>query len=785
VGTGPATGEISADPQFLGATDFHILVTSPARDTGTDASAVTAEDRDGTPRPQRLGYDMGAYEVLEVFDHFEVVHDGFGIHCLGEVVVVRAIATDGDPFDFYDGSVTLTTGSGKGTWSSTGGNAGSFVDPVANDGEAFYTFDDADDGEAIFVLDYPEGPPAIDVDVFENGDPTRIDDDGEGLLVWSPSGFTVTANPLPNPPPDPIFDPIATQTAAVPFSVHITAYGQTPTDPLCGVIEGYDGPKNLEFWSRWDDPATGTLAVQIDGVAIGTSEAAATPRPVAFVAGQAVVTARYDDVGRIQISMKDTSVVEPAAGIRGATNPFVVRPADFVLSGIQRSADAFPNPDPPALDENGPVFIAAGADFTVTVTAVDAEGDPTPNYGQESVPESVTFASGLVAAGGTANPPIVAGGGGSGFGPFAAGNATGTQFRWSEVGIITLTPSVADGSYLGTGDVVGNPSGNVGRFVPFDFAVVVDTAPVLATPCGVGGYGYVGQAFGWAQAPVLRVTARSVSGSTTRNYAGAWWKLTNAALAAAGGPVYLSDPGAPAALDPSGLPPAGTDPLIVELGDGIGTLTFSLGSGLRFARGGPVAPFDAEIALSIDVVDEDGVVYAANPFRVGDPSPGNGMAWNAGASQRYGRLALVNAFGSDQVALPVPLRAEYWTGSAFALHGSDSCTAVTAANVGTTARSPAALATSPVVGNLPLVAGDAGLFFTAPGSPGWADVLVNLSAVDVATPWGPIIGADLPWLRWDWSGDGAGPTYDESPAARITFGIFQGDAPVIFRREIY
>ena len=40
-------------------------------------------------------------------------------------------------------------------------------------------------------------------------------------------------------------------------------------------------------------------------------------------------------------------------------------------------------------------------------------------------------------------------------GSFINGVATVTNLSWDEVGIITLTPSVGDGSYLGVGDVTG------------------------------------------------------------------------------------------------------------------------------------------------------------------------------------------------------------------------------------------------------------------------------------------------------------------------------------------
>jgi hypothetical protein len=76
-GNGPAQtqGNINADPQFvdLGRFDFHPSGASPARDAGIGALPGNpfivpngrATDKDGVPRPQGKGVDLGAYEWPE------------------------------------------------------------------------------------------------------------------------------------------------------------------------------------------------------------------------------------------------------------------------------------------------------------------------------------------------------------------------------------------------------------------------------------------------------------------------------------------------------------------------------------------------------------------------------------------------------------------------------------------------------------------------------------------------------------------------------------------------
>lgn len=692
-------------------------------------------------------------------DHFVVGHDGTGIHCADETVTVTAVDVAGNTVTNYTGEIELDTGSGNGTWASGATNQGTFSDATPDDGLARYQFADADDGVATFQLSYPSGASPIDIDVVDVNDATARDDDIEGTLAWATAGFTVTASRLPNPPPSPIADPIANQVAGTDFALHLAAFGAD-----CGIVESYTGTQSLAFWHGFGDPGSGTLVPTIDGNAIGATEAAATSQNVVFTDGQAVVTARYKDVGRIQISMKDS-----VGGSRGASNFFVVSPADFFITSIQR-LDLSANPG--IAVPTGEVFVAAGAPFRVTLEARDAEGDRTPNYGNEATPEGIVLtAPTLVAPAGGRNGSNDDGaiGNGTAFSAVApAGTFRATTVWWDEVGAITLQASVADGSYLGAGDVTGSETGTVGRFRPDHFDVSLN-APTFDTSCPAGAFGYVGQPFGYMTggAPVITATAQAVANSTTRNYAGTWFRLTNGSLA---NQAYAAFAGT---LDTGGAP--GTDPVILPGGDGTATLTFSSGSGFFFQRGAtPVAPFDADIALSVDVIDLDGAAYTGNPARFGEATAGNGIPFDAGKQMRWGRLAFENAHGSEVVPLQVPLRAEYWLGAGyFGTNVADVCTTLAIGNLQTTP-TPGSLVSTPSFANVPLASGDAGLSLSAPGAgnAGTIDLEQDLSNA----------GDDLGWLQFDWEQDGG---HDENPTGRATFGVFSGDGSVIFHREIY
>ena len=230
-----------------------------------------------------------------------------------------------------------------------------------------------------------------------------------------------------------------------------------------------------------------------------------------------------------------------------------------------------------------------------------------------------------------------------------------------------------------------------------------------------------------------------------------------------------------------------SDPAIADLGTGVGTLTFSAGSGLAFARSTTAsAPFSANIALSINVIDLDGVT-AGNPVTIG---AGTGIAFTFGANQYYGRLALRNALGSELLDLPQALTTQYYTGGTlgFTTNTADSCSAAPSiafsnyllnlksgqtcvrdsgspgvSGAGCAAAAGAALAYKSVA-----AAGNFNLVLAAPGSGNNGAVTVTATAPA--------------WLQYLWN---AGSGTATSPAAFATFGVYQGSASRIFQKEVY
>jgi hypothetical protein len=475
-----------------------------------------------------------------------------------------------------------------------------------------------------------------------------------------------------------------------------------------------------------------------------------------------------------------------------STDNFALRPSTFASLGATDNdwqtagtVRTLGNTSTPS----GGVIHKAGRPFTVQATAVNGAATPATTTNYTGTPTAT-----LSDCGGSSACPSTLGVVTLGA-SFVAGILTANTATYDEVGSFSMqlqdsafaSVDAGDGTPAdcsASGRYVCSSTLDVGRFVPDHFAVALNT-PSFGTACGA--FTYVGQKFNYATAPVITLTARNFAGGTTANYAGGLWQITNAGLT---GKSYTSAAGT---LDVSGLP--GTDPAIFPAGAGTGTLTFGSGTGLSFTRTTPVAPFDADISLAINVIDADGVASAINPARFGTATPGNGIAFSSGKSMRFGRLTIRNANGSQLLPLRVPVEAQYWSGApinGFVTNTLDSCTAITSANdamgnySGNLSGSPTC--ETAVISGGGLNAGRGVLALAAPGSGngGSVDLTVNLGATASGTTCTTLGGVpvsattpNLPHLQGNWSGG----AYNVNPSARATFGISGSSEEVVFVRE--
>ena len=482
--------------------------------------------------------------------------------------------------------------------------------------------------------------------------------------------------------------------------------------------------------------------------------------------------------------------------------------------------------------------------ITSSMNNSTAAGAPSLKTGQNFTITALTGLTGYDNGAGLtlASPPLVplidntkvvgspnAGSIGGSFGAASGGTATGAGFYYSEAGNFGLNAgAIYDNAYtavdqLGdcTADFSNTPvggkygcsfgnsaialGGGFGRFIPDNFNVSLNS-PQLGAACAAGPFTYVGQQFSYTTAPAITVTARNgtnngLANAPTTNYAGAYMKITNASLTPGtqSGRYSAFDAlggGATPALDTAGLPAPTADPAVGAFAAGVGTLTFGAGTGLTFTRSTttPSAPFNADIALAVNVIDADGVASAGNPAAFGSATAGGGIAFSGGSggkSMRYGRLRLQNASGSQLISMPIPISAQYWNGSGFITNTLDNCTVIAAGNIaignpqnGLTA----AMVSPPVVGGA-FSAGIGSLRLPAPGAGGRGsvDVSVNLTTgtagasctTSPAMP--PSTGSGLTWLQGAWCGG----AYVKDPTARATFGVFRNTDRFIYQRENY
>ncbi len=466
--------------------------------------------------------------------------------------------------------------------------------------------------------------------------------------------------------------------------------------------------------------------------------------------GNAPFSFNYGDVGQVRFWASKTA---NSASLTGSSNTFVVKPGGFVLSGIQQTATP-QLANPAAAGAAGAKFVKAGESFTATVTTVTSGGATTPNFGRENVAEGVKLTHMLVlpsggAAGALSNATI----GGS---SFSSGAATVTNLAWDEVGIITLTPSVASANYLGTGDVTGTVSSNIGRFYPDHFALT----PGSVTPACSGAFTYFGQD-GFTTTFTLK--AQGLAGATTANYTGSFAKL---------GLTTWSNFGfASASLTPAGsaLLASATAP----------TGNWSNGAAAVTAKhqaSRPPAPaVETAVIVTTTPVDADGVTMA----------PAQVVA--AATPLRFGRLQLQNAYGSEVLNLPIPIVAQYWAGAYFARNALDSCTVLIPSNIALTnyqgGLTAANMGASHVaIGAISSGLGAINLAKPSPAASGSADLLVNLgSAGAPANCSGLSSAGSSSAVKSYLSGQWCGAAYDRDPVARATFGIRK--TPLIYLRE--
>ncbi len=753
-----------------------------------------------------------------LLDHYRVQNNAAGVNCQAESITVSAHDAGHNPVVLNTSTtITLTAayvsgagGGRRGDWSIVSGG-GVLDNGAADDGVATYTF--AAGGESSIVLALKDTWAQTVNIAVSDGSATDVsgtasaDAGYDQNLTFNAAGFRfidIGNNLIPNQ--------VAGVSSAPLLLQAIQSGACAPTGACTGVCTAPPGfasgsSVTIELASECVNPLACQAGQQVRITNNGTSTIAAnnagavgsyTAKSLLFGAnGTASFTLNDPDVGAIRLHARYSIPLGTGAAsantMTGASNAFVVKPYSFVVSNVRRTADSFANPG--AANAAGPVFIAAGEDFSATVTAVNAAANPTPNYGKEIVAEGARLLPTLVGGLGlTQNPAIT---NNTAFGGFNAGAASASIFSWGEVGIITLSAGVADGDYLGAGEAaVFTQSGNVGRFTPHHFALAgaVVTNRVARACAPASSFTYLGEGIGLQ----FSLTARNKAAAPTQNYTS--------------GNAFAKLPTTPGALPPA-LPTLGYGVRdVASATDLTGRLDLSTINALTWNAGQafvdtriavnraaiPDGPF-ADVRIGIAPRDGDGVGMRSGDLNLDVDGVGgtdHAQLNGGGVPLRYGRLRVFNAVGSQLIDLPVPLEAQYYNGVGFITNAADSCTALAKSSVIFTnfQRNLSACETQAQTPGSALLLqnGKARLILTKPGSgadgnAGSVDLKPRLSTTEtgntcVSATAAGATNANLPYLQFNWGG---AVTYDQNPAATASFGQARATQELIYFRENY
>lgn len=509
--------------------------------------------------------------------------------------------------------------------------------------------------------------------------------------------------------------------AATEQIVPVTALYKNPNNSQQCSVAYANVTRQLTFSCNYTNPASGTKTVTLsDANAAQTPAATCTPGGGSLNlyfngSGQASLKLVYPDVGQINIAAFDA-----ASSFKGSDS-FTAAPASYRVD-ITPAAP----------------YQVAGVDFDAKVSALNALGNVTANFGKES-PATTLEVDLLKCSPATGSAGVFA---------TASNNSdkTFTPLRWSEAGMAVLTAAPISGqaktTYLSSGVNANIPdcSANKVEFIPHHFDV---------SHTGSRKFYYSGENIN-----ALKITALNAQNVVTNN--------------------YMLD----GLISDITLTPLDKDGNSVSNG----TLSITkLDNGSNPFKDGAATIQPAYTFTNKLTEPQDLRIRADEKTRV---SSKNGS--EAVLSIRSGRLRMSNAFGNNKTDLKLPLRAEYWSGQVWTLNNLDNTTAIPVAAVAVYLNG---MSGAKVDAPIQLTGGQGALVLQPPKeSKGYIDIALNLGGnapeqsclnqVHASNA-----GAQLPWLRSRWS---CAASYDRDPSARASYGANGGESKAnVHTREVF
>lgn len=561
-------------------------------------------------------------------------------------------------------------------------------------------------------------------------------------------------------------------------------------------------------------------------------------------AGQVQVDTRYDgsgatgDAGTVLLG-NDSFIAAPH---HFTLSNIVCGDGGGAFTGCQVASSPYANPG--AADASGARFTKAGNPFGMTVTAYNTNGAITPNFGKETSPEGVSLTPTMIADPDLGTTGTISGAFGAFSGGAASGNSFSFSEVGIMTLVAELASASYLGS--GIKEITTPSSGNIGRFIPDHFTVTpnpvnpirvragttqtVVLATATAAPAtvinvdtttgfavgdkvripgaGAGGTAFTatvtainpggptltldtaigttlvggesvieewGSYMGETMNAQFELKAVSLGGTTTANYQGAYAKLDPATVGALNFGAVNAGTNLTARLNTSIAPTVTSNP-------GAFTITAPLGIGRDALPDGPYAALQIGIAPT----DSDGVImtqpYDLNVGGTNDHTSIMSATAQATTEVRFGRLRLINAYGSELLKPRVDYRLEYWDGTRWTANTVDSWAPFVAGNVYDGGLGAPSSVTGPT--------GGTGVITFNTAAVGSFDIAVNLNAAGNDTSCNVTghggTAANKPWLQGFWSAKASCNNTDpwlQDPNARVKLG--SPKAPYIYYRERY
>jgi hypothetical protein len=675
-------------------------------------------------------------------DHYSVANAATGLTCQLNQVTITAHTSSHSTYTSYN-KISLSTSDGKGDWSLISGR-GLLIPGLPDSGNATYSFNG--ESQVIVGLTHPTSATIT----YGATDGTYSTQESTTQTISACIGYkfnaceTTTSNTVC--PSTTAADPnvswahLNTKLASTAFTLKLVAVNTngsldtTFSKPVTINLLANSSAPTIN--SSNNCPTSQTATISLGNVTFASGRATANVTATAFSA----VAPNYRAYRDVRLQFVCSAANCGSGGLTNCgTDAFSIRPPSLTVSSSA-------NGDSTGASATAATTVKAGKPFTLTADT------STKGYNGSPVANTTKIEWLGAPADGRSSP-----GTGTVAGTFSTGatiatgnGATGSAFTYDEVGYFRFQPGgIYDANFasvsgdVGSGDCLASSYSNTadsngrigcniantaatnyfGRFIPDHFAKSSDPVKTTTTwGCPTGGFTYMDQPFSLSTS----IEAQNTAGVITQNYSGAFARGTLIAQA-----ENANSGTSLASRLTSAAPWSG------------GAATFSV---TKFSRAASPDGRYESVAIGAQVSDPDtlylidrdmdqGTSTTCTPDSTGS-SDGTCTAVTltpvTGASFRYGRLSLLNAYGSVS-PLEMKVQAQYWSGLSWVTNADDSCTTLTGifstppANWAWPAASPAPAST------VTLGSGKGSLYLSGP-KPGAATVTTSSSLPAWLTP---------------------------------------------------